>query len=125
MQLRKAQLVRLVDDSIRLIPLEEIKNGFFDWDNREKNCEFIKINPPQVALWVYRKNVGADVIGNENHVANPPTEEELTKILEENKGICFIQANANNELSSPSNGHGHRSILIHLSKQSVDLPQPA
>ena len=116
MKLKKAQLVKLVNNSLCLIPLEEIKNGFFDWNNRNQNCEFIKINPPKVNLWVYRENVGTDVVGNENHIASPPTKVELIKILEENKGICFIQTNDENEIDTPSNGLGHRSILVHFQK---------
>ena len=114
MKPKKAQLVKLLDNRLILIPLEKIKNGFFDWDNRDKNCEIIKINPPKVNLWVYRKKVGNDIMGNENHIANPATEKEIEKILNENQGICFIQVDYNNELSAPSNGRGYRSILIHL-----------
>lgn len=114
MKPKKAQLVKLLDNRLILIPLEKIKNGFFDWDNRDKNCEIISINPPKVNLWVYRKKVGNDIMGNEDHIANPPIEEEIEKILNENQGICYIEVNSNNELSVPTNGRGNRSIVIHL-----------
>lgn len=118
MQLKKAQLIRLEDGSLRVIPLEEVKNGFFDLSHSKENCECIKIDPPKVNLWVYRKYEGVNIMGNEDHTANPPTEAELEKILTENRGICYLKVDDCNELHSPSNGLGHRSILIHLSKET-------
>lgn len=116
MDTRKAQLIKLINGELLLIPLEEIKNGFFDFANRDKNCEMIKINPPKINLWVHRKNLGSNCVGDEKIIANPPTEEEISKILNENNGVCFLQVNSSNELSSPSNGRGNRSIVIYLSK---------
>lgn len=112
MQLKKVQLVRSSDNSLSLIPLEEFKNGFFDFKNRDKNCEIIKINPPEVNLWVYRQYRGIDALGNEDHVASPPTDEEIDKILNEDNGVCLIQVNSSNEIASPSNGRGYRSVII-------------
>lgn len=115
MEYRKAQLIRLVNGSLCLIPLEEIKNGLFDFNKRHKNCEFIKITPPKINLWVYKSYNGITTMGDEDHTALPITELELKKILEDKQGLCYIQVNDSNEICAPSNGLGHCSILIRLS----------
>lgn len=114
MYLKKACLVRLPGNQLALIPLEETKYGLFDFNNRDKNCEILKTTS-KVHFWIYRKNVGHDLLGSENHVASPPTEEEQQKIISTNKGVCYIQTDSQGKLDSPSNMEGHRAILIHIS----------
>lgn len=113
MKTKKAQLVQLLDGRIIIIPLEEFKNGLFDWENRDKICKFIEINPPEVKLMVYRKNDGYNLIGNEQHTATPPTGEDIQRILNKDKGLCFIEVDNDNELSTPSNMLGNLLIVIH------------
>ena len=120
MELKKIQLQRFADGTLCIIPLEEFKNGFFDWRNRNENCECIKIDPPNINLWVYRKYTGVNILGNDDHIANPPTEEELRMIFHDNKGICFIQVDDNNAIACPSNGRGNRSVIIQLQKSNPE-----
>lgn len=111
MHIKKAHLLRLPTGSLALIPLEIVKNGYV-FDNFEGICEIIK-ETDNVHFWIYRKNVGYDVVGSENHIANPITDEDFAKITA-NESNCFIQVDSSGALASPSNGRGERAILIHF-----------
>lgn len=113
MYLKKAHLLRLPTGSLALIPLEKVKNGYvFDFNDRDKDCEIIK-EKAKLHFWVYRKNAGHDVLGNENHIANQITNEDFEKISA-NSSNCLVEVDYSGHLSSPSNANGHRAILIHL-----------
>lgn len=100
--LRKVFLVKLPNGKITFIPLEEISNCFVIAPNKK------------LGLWVHEKTYPGGIDGIDDDVRVKNLDDETIETILKNGGECFVEVDYKNELKMPSNGLGHKKVVLFL-----------
>ena len=103
--LKKVFFVQLPNGEINLIPLEKITD-----------CQII-IPTEKIGLWIHVETMpggASDGIGD-HVVVRYLSEDDIKTICNNGKG-CYVEVDHENKLSMPSDGMGHKKVVLHLSK---------
>ena len=101
--------MRQVEGVISFVPIEEIND-----------CDVIIIDN-KTTIVVCEKEIpggASDSMGDET-IFRKITEEDIATIIS-NKGECFVEVDAYNKLSMPSNAFNDKLLVLHLVRTAIE-----